>query len=264
MTEATPGLELDALESEGSRQTEFRLNVEDNLITFRPAWEVPWAGLIVASQNWNVFLQLVVPSDSRDIITHLPFWKMEKVVAAYRQHYGLCQPASEDRRLAAMVTVYGKAIRYDFWERGHDLAVLWKQRRWQYLLDIIDRLPRTSALAEAMAEDEQLADRMLARADTDTNAPRRPPSRRVSEYSAEVELLSALLDRVGEVVQAVAASAGAKPRKVTPAPRPVTAMERARTRRAKAKHRDVVARVLPQPALPGGGQQALTAAPAAT
>lgn len=72
------------------------------------------------------------------------------------------------------------------------------------------------------------------------------PRRRMSEYSVQVEMLTAILDRLGEVVQAIAISAGAKPRKLTPAPRPVTAMEALRHQRSEHKHRQVVARVLPQ------------------
>lgn len=85
----------------------------------------------------------------------------------------------------------------------------------------------------------------LARALIDEPDPPAQPRRRMSEYSVQVEMLTAILDRLGEVVQAIASSAGAKPRKLKPAPRPVTAMETLRHKRSEHKHRQIVARVLP-------------------
>lgn len=92
-----------------------------------------------------------------------------------------------------------------------------------------------------MSEDEALAEHLLAQPEPD----RKPPARRWSEFTPDVELLSGAVDRIAEVVNAIAASNGAKPRKVKPMPRPVTAFERVRERNAKKKHRSVVARVLP-------------------
>ena len=95
-----------------------------------------------------------------------------------------------------------------------------------------------------MADDEELAEYLLDQPPPAEQA----PVRRLSEYSTQVELLTAIFDRLAETPQAIAAANGAKPRKVKPYPRPVTAIERVRERRAQRKHRAVVARVLP-----GGG-----------
>lgn len=76
----------------------------------------------------------------------------------------------------------------------------------------------------------------------------KPPKRRMSEWSVEVELLSTAVDRITELIQTVAASHGAKPSRVTPQPRPRTAMERVEERERVRKHRSVVARVLPHKA----------------
>lgn len=108
------------------------------------------------------------------------------------------------------------------------------------MLNIIDNLPRDSAYGEAMANDETLAEYLAG-----MPQPKVKPSRRVSDWSAEVELLTAILDRLGEAVQAIAAIGGAKPKQVRPAPRPVTAIDRVRRRRAEQKHRSIVTRVLP-------------------
>lgn len=67
----------------------------------------------------------------------------------------------------------------------------------------------------------------------------------MSDWSPTVELLTAILDRLAEVTQAIAVGNGAKPRKLPKAPMPVTAIDRVRNRRRMAKHRSIVARVLP-------------------
>lgn len=71
------------------------------------------------------------------------------------------------------------------------------------------------------------------------------PTRRMRDWSPTVELLTAVLNRLGELVQAVAALGGASPRQVPPAPHPVTAIERVKARNRKARHAALVARVLP-------------------
>lgn len=124
-----------------------------------------------------------------------------------------------------------------------DLGTEWRSRRWRKLLNLIDHLPRHSAFVEAMASDEQLAVELLKRPDQETKA-----QRRMSEWTAETELLSAVVDRLAELIQTVAAGHGAKPRQITPAPRPVTATERMRDRQRARKHRSIVARVLPHKA----------------
>lgn len=145
------------------------------------------------------------------------------------------------RRLAYLLERYGKAIEADLAFRGVDLAQLWRQRRWRFLLNLIDHLPRDSAFIEALAEDDELADRNVARPD---NGRRRTPP--ISEFTPDVELLAAVYDRLGNLITVVAATAGSKrPPKPKPWPRPVTAIERARHRRAKAEFDEIVALVTP-------------------
>ncbi len=93
---------------------------------------------------------------------------------------------------------------------------------------------------EALAEDEELAEQMLKQPD-----PPKAPRRRMADWSPTVEILTAILDRLGEVAMAIAALGGAKPRKLPRAPHPVTAVERVRNRKRMEKHRSVVARLLP-------------------
>lgn len=71
----------------------------------------------------------------------------------------------------------------------------------------------------------------------------------MSEYSPELERLTDLLDRIGELIAVVAVTGGVRSQpQLKPAPRPVTAMERLRERRRKAKHRSLTARLLPHQA----------------
>lgn len=126
-----------------------------------------------------------------------------------------------------------------------DLAAEWRGRRWRKLLNIIDRLPRDSAYVEAISEDDALADAMIS-----SEQPTDQPVRRLSDWSAEVELLTALVDRVSELIQVIVAVNGAKPSAPPTAPRPVTAFDRARDRARQRRHQSLVARVLPHKAKP--------------
>jgi hypothetical protein len=123
-----------------------------------------------------------------------------------------------------------------------ELAVEWRARRWRRLLDIIDQLPRDSRYVEAVSQDEELAESLLEHSPAEPNG---KPERRLSEWSATVELLTSILNRLGEVTQALAALGGAKPRKIQPAPVPTTMIEKLRKRRRERNHRALVARVLP-------------------
>lgn len=146
------------------------------------------------------------------------------------------------RRLASLLARYGEAIEADLAFRGIDLAQLWRGRRWRLLLNLIEHLPRGSAFAEAVAEDDDLADRNAVR-------PTRRRSPPVSEFTPDVELLAAVHDRIGNLITVVAATSGSKkPPKPKPWPRPVTAAERAERRRAKSDFNDIVAVFAPHEA----------------
>lgn len=95
-----------------------------------------------------------------------------------------------------------------------------------------------------MADDDELADRILRAQRGQPQEKTKPPRRRLSDWSPTVEMLTAILDRLGELTQAVAALGGAKPRKVPRAPYPQTAFDRARNRRRVENHQTLVSRVL--------------------
>ncbi len=123
-----------------------------------------------------------------------------------------------------------------------DLATEWRSRRWRRLLNIIDRLPRDSAYMEAVADDEEVAEQMLRRRDSGED---KQPRRRLSDWSPTVEILTTIVDRIGELTQVAAALGGARPSKLPRGPYPVTAFDRVRNRRRVDNHRSLVSRVLP-------------------
>ena len=101
-----------------------------------------------------------------------------------------------------------------------------------------------AAYYEAVANDEDVARTVYAESDTRQAG---KPVRRMSEYSALVESMDNIYDRLGELIGVTIASRGARPGRIPPAPRPVTAMDRVRAEQRGAKHREIVRRVKPQP-----------------
>lgn len=118
------------------------------------------------------------------------------------------------------------------------MATEWRSRRWRKLLSFIDRLPRTSLYVEAVADDDEIADRLV-----DDETPSRGP--RLSEWSPERDALADVVDMLGNVVAAVIAAAGVKPPQINRTRRPKTAFDRARQRQRVQRHHQLVARVLP-------------------
>lgn len=237
---------LDDLDSERPDQP-FVTQVGGRPVQFGAASEVGWQDLLAALGHWPMFLDLFGPADpaDADLVEHLPIWKMQALLRAWRIHHGLSTSDRDHRRLAGMLgkRAYRTAIERDLHEvHGLDLTVEWQSRRWRRLLAFIDGLRRTSHLYEAMTQDDDLAEAFLEQEARGENA-KAAPKRRMTEFSVEAELLSAAVDRLGELIQAQGVARGAKRRRVQPMPRPETAMQRARDRRAKRKHSYTVARV---------------------
>lgn len=131
-----------------------------------------------------------------------------------------------------------------------DLGVLWGGRRFRLLLNLIDHLPATSLLAEAIADDDEQAELWLA---VHPETPTAPDPPRLSTWTPEVELLTELADRVSELTQTVVAMGGGHPGAVRPLPRPETAVMRARRRRHREANQRLTARVL----RPGSAEAAM-------
>jgi hypothetical protein len=235
-------------ELDGERPDEpFVVQFGGSTAVFRPAVGPGWQELIDALAWPPAFVELFGPEDDEGlaIVDVLSVWQMRGVLRAWLVHHGLCADFASNLRLVGMLTkpAYRAAAERDLWEVHRlDLATEWQARRWRRLLNLLDGLRRTSHVSEAMAEDDELADMYLER-ERKGEIPDRGPRRRIIEYSTEAELLSVAVDRLGELIQAHATSKGARRRRIEPMPRPVTAINRAKDRRAKRKHKYTVARV---------------------
>lgn len=183
----------------------------------------------------------------------MPRWKRDRLFRAWVAYYDL--PSLDQlRRLLFLVDRYRDAIEFDlrYHLNGLDLTTLWKQRRFRFLLNMIDHLPRHSWYTEAVSNDEEHAE-MLAKADaarTEGNdEPYHPP---LHTWSDEVAVLTDILDatrRVGYAIIASNAEKGKAGKPPEPAPRPQTALERLKKRAKydvrKERHDALAKRLLP-------------------
>lgn len=115
---------------------------------------------------------------------------------------------------------------------------MWRDRRWRFLLNLIDHLPSHSFFVEAQLNDEELAEASMK--DGASSEPRRP---RVSQWDPVLAELTSMSDRIGELISLTARVNGGKGH-VQPRPRPVTAFDKARDRAARADHLELVARLI--------------------
>lgn len=236
---------LDDLDSERP-DAPFVVQVDGRVVRFRGVDGPGWKELLTALRSWPIFMTMFGPTKRAHIalVEHLPVWKMRALVRAWRVHHGLCVSEADHMRLVGMLgkPAYRAAIERDLQEvHGLDLAAEWQSRRWRRLLSFIDGLDRTSHLQEVMTQDDELAEAVLEREDKADGS--KPPRRRMREFSAEAELLSVAVDRLGELIQVQGVKKGSRRRRVEPMPRPETAMHRARLRKSKRKHAYTVSRV---------------------
>lgn len=108
------------------------------------------------------------------------------------------------------------------------------------LLNLIENLPPGSAFVDAMANDQETAER-ISRGEISVAEPENTGPRML-DWTPEMSLLAELVDRVGTLITATLSAAGAKqlPR-IPPAPRPETAVDAAvRERRAQEKRQKVL------------------------
>lgn len=99
---------------------------------------------------------------------------------------------------------------------------------------MIDGLPSYSAYQEAVALDEELAERYV---DDEAPGEYRP---RISDWSPTEQLLAGVFDRLGEVVYAISATNGGKPSEPKAWPRPETAQDRVVRRRQRQQYDDLL------------------------
>lgn len=133
---------------------------------------------------------------------------------------------------------------------------MWQSRRWRFLLNVIDHLPRTSYFSQAVANDEEHA-LMILQAQEAGMMPGRPgPS--LTHWSPEAERLDSILDGIRALIVATANGAGAHLPPPKPVARPTTALDRVRHRQRMLKHEALVARVKAAQAEVAAAQEAST------
>lgn len=93
-----------------------------------------------------------------------------------------------------------------------------------------------------MAQDDELARVQVA--DTSSSAGGAPSGPSVLSWTPEMDMQASAVDRLSEIVSAVIGSAGGKPPKVKPMPRPDTATHRLQREVQRLKHRRLTSRVL--------------------
>ena len=132
--------------------------------------------------------------------------------------------------MPGLINKYGPEIRWDLQRYlGIDLDdFLTGERHWATFLELLEQLPPGSHYIAALADDDDLAEQMLA---ARKGSPEAPPSLR--DWDATQSKLTALLDGVQALCALTARMESAPP----PMPRPVTAADRLEQAR-KDKKRD--------------------------
>lgn len=180
----------------------------------------------------------------------ITIWSIETIYNIWRAAYDLPE-INAAIRLSYVVDHYEAALAYDLKKFiGVDLAEMWIQRRWQTLLDYIDRLPSHTWYAQAVSEDEEHT-KLLAKqmADAEVNGETKN-SPALHSWSPEVAVLTDIHDAIKNLTYAtVAMNSEKKEKPPEPSPRPHSelrdALEKAKHDLRKAKHEELAARLLP-------------------
>lgn len=101
-------------------------------------------------------------------------------------------------------------------------------------------MPAHSRYAEAISQDDDAAEFLLSQ-----GMPEGSEQSRLADWSPEVVELRRIADRLAVLIPYAAVTSGNRVPKIQSAPRPVTAMQRAKLKRAKSKHLELVAILIP-------------------
>jgi hypothetical protein len=185
-------------------------------------------------------------------IPNMPEWKRALVFQRWMAHYDLPDLRSL-QRLVTLVERYRPQLEFDLQTVvGVDLTTAWRERRFRFLLNMIDHLPSATWYYEAVMSDPDHIDAIVkaereAPQDEGDGKPKAPP---FHTWSPELAAITDVLDAVRDVAHTVAQVQSEKKIKQPPrAPRPVSPLEEARREAAAArrlaKHRALAKRLLP-------------------
>lgn len=135
-------------------------------------------------------------------------------------------------------------------ERGIDIRECFgpntiRNRDWRTIWSLKDRLPHGSQYRSALAMDRELAEQLLAaeqaEAELDLYEEAEAASGPTPEgYTIDSYLLLSIIDALQGVQAAVIAAAGGDPPRVTPMPRPVTAVDIVRDAQRDESMQDLI------------------------
>ncbi len=95
MSDQTPtskvSLDLDALEREGEAAGPFTFQHDGRSYTMLDPQDIDWQDLLAGFRNPALFIRFAMPlSDQKDFFgKRVPAWKMNKLMQAYQEHFGL-------------------------------------------------------------------------------------------------------------------------------------------------------------------------------
>lgn len=94
MTDNSQGpaaLDLDKIEREGGSPKPFDFVLDGKRYVMSDPQEIDWQDLLSAMSNPVMFFRLVLPPDEQNEFfrTRLSAWRMNKLMTAYQDHYGL-------------------------------------------------------------------------------------------------------------------------------------------------------------------------------
>jgi hypothetical protein len=204
--------------------------------------------------------QVAVILDTEHIpgIPNMPRWKRDALFSQWVAHYDL-PPLNDLRRLIYLVDRYRDALEVDLQSQYRiDLVAIWRQRRWRFLLNLIDHLPRNTWYHQAVLDDPEHVQALIdaeMRQEQEKSEGAEPAGPPLHTWSPELEAITNVLDAVRGVSHTVAAvnsEKGKTPQPPKPSPRPSSALDRARKKakaeRKQARHESLVARMLPHKA----------------
>lgn len=85
------GLDLDALEREGERPGAFTFQFDGETYEMMDPQDIDWQDLLSGLRNPALFIRFAMTTESQKSFfgKRVPSWKMNKLMAAYQDHYGL-------------------------------------------------------------------------------------------------------------------------------------------------------------------------------
>ena len=120
-----------------------------------------------------------------------------------------------------------------------DLTSMWRLRRWSFLIDLIDQLPSNSRTTEAILNDEEIAEEILAQRESgDTSDGAWHP--RFSEFGQTQQMLAQIIDQLSGLQATTVAAAGGDPKTSRPYPRPQSAVDRLKRKREQESQNQIL------------------------